>query len=254
MSFRLFVVLFLFVSGLSSCYINKDFMFQTDSDFVFDTMMEDSTDAEFKIQPNTTLSIQVYTNDGALLLEYSTGGGEGRRFMGSTSLTYVVDSDGYVDLPVIGKQYLSGMTIREAQDFLSQLYEKRYNGTFVIVKAESRRVIVFNGNNSRAEVVKLNYNGISIIEAISMAGGISQYGMASKVKIMRKKDDKYEVYQIDLSKIEGIKYANTAVESGDIIYVQPIPRLGKEILSNIQPIVTIFSTVSVLILAMNRLF
>lgn len=241
------------VCGLSSCYINRDFMFQTDSDFVFDELAEDSSNADFRIKPNTLLSISIFTNDGALLLEYTTGSGDDRRFTINNTISYVVDPDGYVDLPIIGKQYISGMTIREAQDFLSERYEERFNETFVIVQTENRRVMVYNGSNGQGKVITLNYNGISIIEAITLAGGIGRSGDASKIRIMRKKGDKREIYEIDLSKIEGIKYANSAVESGDIIYVQPTPRLGKEILENIQPIVTIISSASVIYLAFSRL-
>lgn len=240
------------VCGLSSCYINRDFMFQTDSDFVFDELEQDSSNADFKIKPNTLLSINIFTNDGSLLLEYSTGGGEGRRFMINNSIAYLVDPDGYVNLPIIGKQYINGMSIREVQEYLSNLYEERYNDTFVIVSTENRRVMVYNGNNGRGQVVPLGYNGISIIEAITLAGGIGASGDASKVRVFRKKDNKREVYELDLSKVEGIKYANTAVESGDIIYVQPVPRLGREILENIQPIVSIISSASILYLVFAR--
>ncbi len=253
-SMRLFIVIFFLVSGLSSCYINRDFMFQPDSDFMFDTLAQDTVGAEFRIKPNTSISVSVFTNGGALLLDYSTGGGEGRRFMSSASLPYMVDAAGYVELPVIGKQYLQDKTVREAQDALKAAYEEHYNDTYVIVRVENRRVMVYNGSNGQGKVVPLSHNGISIIEAITMAGGISVTGDAAKVRVMRRKGDGFEVYEIDLSKIEGIQYANTSAESGDIIYVQPIPRLGREILENIQPIVTIISTTSVLILAITRLF
>lgn len=228
-------------------------MFQVDSDFVFDKLEEDTTGTEFVITPNTSVSIRIYTNNGAMLLEYTTGGSEGRRQMGATSLPYVVDSQGYVDLPVVGRQYLAGYTIREAQDFLTEVFNDYFNETFVIVTVESRRVMIYNGSDGKGTVVNLSYNGISIIEAITMAGGLASDGDAGKVRLIRKVGGKQEVYQIDLSKIEGIKYANTSVESGDIIYVQPVPRLGKEILTNITPIVSIISTVTLIYLTFSRL-
>lgn len=229
-------------------------MFQTDSDYDFDTLQADSINSDFRIQPNTTLSINVFTNDGSLLLEYSTGGGQESRFILMNGLSYVIDAEGYVELPVIGKQYLVGKTIRQAQDFLSEKYEERYNNTFVVIRVESRRVMVYNGRNSTGTVVALSHNGISVIEAITLAGGIGNTGDATNIKLIRKKDGVQEVYQIDLSKIDGIKYANTAVESGDIIYVQPTPRIGRELLDGVQPVVTIISSVSLIYLAFTRVF
>src|SRR5690606_33024125 len=105
-----------------------------------------------------------------------------------------------------------GKTIPEAQRYLGELYESRYNDTYVIIKVESRRVLVYNGNNSNGKVIPLTGNAISILEALTLAGGMAPNADASKVRLFRRKDDGYKVYQIDLSKIEGIKYANTAVE------------------------------------------
>lgn len=229
-------------------------MFQTDSDFVFDSMPVDSNNVDFKLKPNTVISIAVFTNNGESILEYSTGGGEGRRIRVDGNLTFVIDPDGYVDLPIVGKQFMSGMTIREAQEYLSQMYEARYNNTYVLVRTENRRIMVYNGSNSGGQVIPLTNAGISIIEAITLAGGISNTGDASKVRIIRYANGKQNVYEIDLSKIEGIRYANTTVESGDIIYVKPTPRLGREILDNIQPILAIISSTSIVYLAFTRVF
>jgi polysaccharide export outer membrane protein len=254
MNFKLTLLVFLMACGFSSCYINRDFMLQADSDFVFDQLSEDSTSKEFRIGPNSILLVNVFTNDGALLLEYSTGGGEGRRFLTGSSMNYIVDSEGNVDLPLIGKVNLNGKTIPEAQRYLGELYDIRYNDTYVVIKVESRRVIVYNGNNSSGKVVPLTNNGISILEAITLAGGMATNADAGKVRLFRRKDGEYKAYQIDLSKIDGIKYANTAVESGDIIYVQPVPRIGREILENIQPAVSIISSASIIYLAFTRIF
>lgn len=254
MNFKLALLVFLMACGFSSCYINRDFILQPDTDFVFDELPEDSTTQEFRIGPNSILFINVFTNDGALLLEYSTGGGVGRRFMTTNSMNYTVDSEGNVDLPLIGTVNLNGRTIPEAQRYLGELYDSRYNDTYVIIRVESRRVIVYSGNNSVGKVVPLTNNGISILEAITLAGGMAANADASKVRLFRRKDGEYKVYHIDLSKIDGIKYANTAVESGDIIYVQPVPRVGREILENIQPIVTIISSASIIYLAFTRIF
>jgi polysaccharide export outer membrane protein len=254
MNFKLILVVFMMACGFSSCYINRDFMLQPDSDFVFEELYEDSTSKEFRIGPNSILMINVFTNDGALLLEYSTGGGEGRRFLTGSTMHYVVDADGNVNLPLIGPVNLNGLTIPEAQKMLGELYDVRYNDSYVIVKVESRRVIVYNGNNSSGKVIPLTNNGISILEAITLAGGMAANADAGKVRLFRRKDGEYKAYQIDLSKIEGIKYANTAVESGDIIYVQSVPRIGREILENIQPVVSIISSASIIYLAFTRIF
>ena len=67
---------FLVLTGLiSSCTINKNVMFRTDQDYVFDTP-SDTTDLEYVISPNDVMTFRLFTNDGAKLLEFTTGSSE----------------------------------------------------------------------------------------------------------------------------------------------------------------------------------
>jgi polysaccharide export outer membrane protein len=251
---RLFFPFLVVTLAMSSCSLNKEFLFRTDEDFVFDVPVIDSTSIDYTIQPNDVISFDLYTNEGAMMLEFTTSAAESPKYALSTSFTYTVNSQGQVEFPVIGMRKISGMTLREVQDFLEAEYNYQFNNPYAIVKVLNRRALVFNAPVGNGQVINLANQGISIIEAIALAGGGGKNGDVSNIKVIRKVEGKQQVYHIDLSRIEGIKYANMSVEAGDIIYIQPTRQLGKEITSDIQPYVTIISALSIAYGVFARVF
>lgn len=229
-------------------------MFQTDRDYVFDQPVIDSSSTEYRIGVNDVLTFEVYSNQGSLMLQYTTSDIERPGTLRSPDFSYTVDVEGYVEFPVVGRKYVVGYTIQELQTYLEQLYAFQFNEPMVILKIVNRRCLVFNGTGGQGAVIPLSNIGISVIEAVALAGGIGARGDASQIKIIREVNSKQEVYMIDLSTIEGIKYANMSVQSGDIIYVQPNPNLAREALNDIQPIVGVLSGIAVIYGIFARLF
>ena len=187
-------------------------MFQTDRDYVFDesaferslrdsaiadSVRIDSLHLGLKIAPFDILNMEMYSNDGALIYDFTTSTIDRQRSGQSGGLSYVVDSKGYVEMPVIGRHKLSGMTIPEAQNYLEKLYADKYNFPFCVLQIVNRRAIVFYGVGSTGTVVSLTNQNVSVVEAIALAGGIKERGNASKIKVIRSINGTQEVYRID---------------------------------------------------------
>jgi polysaccharide export outer membrane protein len=66
-------------------------------------------------------------------------------------------------------------------------------------------------------------------------------------------EDKRDVYLIDLSTIEGLKYADLIVQANDIIYVEPVPEIGRELVKDIAPIVSLLSSVWLIYITFQNL-
>jgi|694.fasta_scaffold07452_6 polysaccharide export outer membrane protein len=250
---RLLFAFVVITVAFSSCSINKEFMFKTPEDYVFDVPVIDSSTIEYRIQPNDIILFEVYTNEGAMMLEFTTSGVESSGYKLGVGFQYTVDSQGMVEFPVIGKKVITGMTVQEAQDFIEDSYEFQFNGPYVVLKVMNRRAILFTSPAGNGKVVDLTNEGISIIEVLALGGGPGNNGDVSDIKVIRKVDGKQQVYHIDLSTIDGIRYANMAVEAGDIIYVQQTRQLGGEIVQDIQPYFLLVSSIT-LALALLRVF
>jgi polysaccharide export outer membrane protein len=91
-------------------------------------------------------------------------------------------------------------------------------------------------------VVTLKNENTTLIEALALAGGITETGKAYKIKLIRGDSRNPQVQLIDLSTIEGMKQSNMLLQANDIIYVEPVPRISNAILSQITPIVGILTS------------
>ncbi|MBS1763554.1 MAG: polysaccharide biosynthesis/export family protein [Bacteroidetes bacterium] len=240
-------------SLLTGCSINSSIMFRTDKNFV---SQQDRTigNVEYKIAPNDILSVSVYTNEGISLIDLTAHSNSlSETNSGNTAFNglnqYTVDIDGFVKLPIIGRVKIQNMTTREAEVLLEKQYTTYYNKPFVMVKVLNRRVLVFPGEGGAGKVVTLTNDNTTLIEALALAGGVSQYGIAKRIKLIRGDSRNPQVSIIDLSTIDGMKASNLLLQANDIIYVEPRKRVSQGVLAEIAPIVGIFSGIASIFIA-----
>lgn len=222
-------------------------MFKTDREFVYTPLTDEELKGrEYRIAVNDILMFRLFTNDGKRLMEFTTGSNELQRNINFGDFTFPVLADGFVNFPEIGRVKVTDFTVIELQAELEKLYDSLYNDTYAVINVMNNRVIVFPGSGSNAMVIPIDNSNATVIEMLAAAGGIAQRGNASKVKLIRrtfKQDGEVEskVYLMDLSTIEGIRFANMTVQSNDIIYVEAVPELGREVLQELQPLISLIS-------------
>lgn len=236
---------------MSSCSINSHVMLKTPRDFVFDTPPEIPQE-EYIISANDILKFKLYSNDGFIIIDLASGTKSNNSSFGQT-IKYTVNHEGITTLPIIGDIKISGLTIKEAIEMLKVKYEDFYVDPFIQLEVTNKRVVVFPGTGSDAKVLTLENNSTKLIEVLGYAGGISKKGKAARIKVLRETKEKREIYLIDLSTIEGIKNADMIVQANDIIYVEPIPDLAREVLSEITPIVSLVSSAIVIWVSLRTL-
>lgn len=223
----------------SSCQLMRsNLMLKTPKDFVYDQISDSMSKQNYKIEPNNILQIHIYSNDGFEIIDLAN------KAVGSRlEVDYLIDSEGEAKLPLAGKIKLAGLTVREAEVFLQDVYDKFYVKPFITIKIENKRVTVFPGNGGLAKVITLANNNTTVIEALALTGGIQEDGKAYKVKLIRNDGSpKPKVYLMDLSRIEGIAAGNSVVLANDIIYVEPRYRFAKTLVSEITPILSLLTS------------
>lgn len=225
-------------------------MFKTDRDFVFDQPDSTDRDSSYRLAPNDIFTLDLYSNKGARLLEVTTLSGNqlSNASQRVNIIDYYIEQDGTAELPELGSVEMAGKTIFEAQDYLESRYKALYNEPFAIVRVINNRVIVYPGGGGDAAVIQLSNNNTNVIEALALAGGIADRGNASKVKLFRfnRENKDYDIFLMDLSTIAGINYATMPVQANDVIYVEPVPEIAREILQDISPVVSIVSSIALI--------
>ena len=166
----------------------------------------------------------------------------------------MVRQDGKARLPMLGDVQIAGLTKLEAEMNLEEAYAKYYVNPYVQVQIQNQRVFVFPGNGADAQVIELQNNNTTLLEAIARAGGIAERGRAKRVKIIRQTKEGKDVYQINLSTIgEGLKYTSMIMQANDIVYVEPVPEISQGVLNEVTPIVALLSSAFVIYLTINQL-
>ncbi len=233
---------------LNSCNVlNPNIMLYADKHYQFDTLGKDSTIAkEFRLGPNDIIEFRLFANDGFKLIDIistQNGGGATANSMLRQGFEYTLDNKGAARLPIIGEENLSGMSIREAEDFLEKRYSEFYVKPFVILKIINKRITIYTGEPGQAKVIPIQNNNTTVLEALALAGGISVDGKAYNIKLIRATDDPkhpWKVYKLDLSKIEtGLVQGSTVVQSNDIIYVEPRRQIATKALREITPVLSL---------------
>ena len=202
-------------------------MLRTPKNYVYDTFPA-VVDSQYVIAVDDQVSFIVQSNDGINMVDVFQGfnvQGQGIANIGSGSgLSFPVEYDGTVKLPVIGRFKVAGMTPRQTEDSLEIIFSELYKNPYVRVTVSNRRVLVFPGGIGTAKVVPLTDQNMTLFEALAFTGGIDANGKAYKIKLIRGNLKKPFIFLIDASRIETFKQADLVLQADDIIYVEPIER------------------------------
>lgn len=244
------------ISFLAACKpLNPSIMFKTPKEYKYSEFKNEQQEVEYKIAPNDILSFRLFSNNGFRLVDI-TNSSDGRTQQMrqlNEGITYLVEHDGMVNLPIINRIDLNGLTLREAEFLLEEKYSEIYIDPFVMLNFTNRRVTIFPGSGGNGQVITLQNNNVRLLEALALAGGIRQDGRANRVKLIRGDLANPEVYLIDLSTIEGLNKADIILQANDIIYVEPIGVTTRQLLSEISPILGLLSSLVTLYIVLDRL-
>jgi len=169
------------------------------------------------VDPTATASI----NMGNVPVQSATG------VPGATSLTqqplsgYLVNKDGYVEVPVLGRIKLLGYTTNEARDIVLKEALKYYKDPTVIVRYANFKISV-TGEVARPGSYIVPNEKVSVVDAIALAGDLTIFGKRDNVLLIRENSDGTTTpYRIDLRKSSLISSPFYYLKQNDIIYVEP---------------------------------
>ncbi|TAH39200.1 MAG: hypothetical protein EYC69_13500 [Bacteroidetes bacterium] len=238
--------LILLISLFSCRSLAPNRMFQTPKDYSFagDTLQTKNT--SYVLKEGDMIEMRIYSNDGFKLVDITANGGGGQMNF-YQNMSFLIEADGMVKLPIIGKVDVKNLTITQAEDLLQQKYSRYYNDPFVVVKVTSRHVIVFQGDGGKGTVVRLEKDNTTLLEALALAGGISDNGRAYRIKIIRGDLKNPVVHMVDISTLEGLKKSELYVLSNDVIYVEAAANYKQRIWQQLTPIVGIITAVLLVI-------
>jgi polysaccharide export outer membrane protein len=176
---------------------------------------------DYRIQPQDLLSIRFesLTPEEFDFMEELNAGSQGGSNVNSMFINgYLVDNNGMVEFPVIGKITLLNLTLFEAQEKLQEVFAPYLKNPVVRVRLLNFRFTILGEVNGESQVVSQNVR-VNIMEAIGMAGGFTELADRSRVKIVRQRGNNSEIIYLDLLDENLIMSNNYYLHQNDLIVV-----------------------------------
>lgn len=185
----------------------------------------------YRLQPNDLLDIKISTmtpmiynpfsdaDKGLIAGQQFTQSGDAVRTIQSTG--YYIDSGGIINLPVIGKIKVEDYTISQTEDTLAAYVRKYLEKPVVRVKLQNFRFTVIGEVETQATLTSGD-NYLTLLQAVAMAGGPSEFGDISRVKVLRNYGKETSVFYVNLLTEEFLSSPFYFVQPGDVIVVTPL--------------------------------
>lgn len=133
---------------------------------------------------------------------------------------YTVDEQGNIEFPVLGKLHVVGMSQSEVINLIEDKLKGQVKDPIVTMRFLNARVTVL-GEVKNPGTYYLNNGRISILEALGMAGDMTQYGRRDNVLITRENNGKLEFARLDLRGDDVFKSPYFYLQQNDVVMVEP---------------------------------
>lgn len=134
--------------------------------------------------------------------------------------TYLVDSKGYINFPVLGLIHVAGLTVEQLRDELTKRISKDVADPIVNVLLLDFKVVVA-GEVLTPKTVEVKNNRITLLEAIAEAGDLTPYGERDNVLVIREENGKRVYARINLNDTEVLTSPYYYLRPNDYVYVSP---------------------------------
>ena len=242
------LVLFFFVAALSvmstSCVTYKHVRYLQDMP---KEGMPINEHLEATVAPYDELRIHVVSSTGKddeLLKPFNTmqnlGGSGGSGSYGNVG--YLVDGEGYIEFPVLGKLHVEGLTRLQLQDTIAAHLENNgyIKNPLVVVRFLNFKVYMLTSSGGR--VLSINNERCTFLEALAMAGGLDWYTRRDRIGVMREVNGKRVVHYLDPRSTSIFDDEFFILQQNDIIFTEE--RGWKFFSNNLSVILGMISTLT----------
>lgn len=136
-------------------------------------------------------------------------------------LGYLVNLDGFIEMPMIGKIKIKGLTTSTAADSIRIRLLNFLKEPSVMVRNLNFKVSVL-GEVKLPAVYVIPDEKITLPEVLSLAGDLTIYGNRSNVMIIREENGKREYSRINLTERDVFNSPYYYLHKNDVIYVEPV--------------------------------
>ncbi|MEP2278762.1 polysaccharide biosynthesis/export family protein [Maribacter sp.] len=134
---------------------------------------------------------------------------------------YLVDENGIIDFPILGRIKIGGQTKAEAKLSLTNLLTNYLGNPMVTIRYLNYRITVLGEVNNPSTFL-VPSERINLIEALGLAGDLTIYGKRENIKIINEANGVRTIAQLDLNDKAILDSPYFYLQPNDIVYVEPV--------------------------------
>ncbi len=222
----LFPVLVIFILSSCSSYKKIPYLQSPGDPDSLSVIVPKKHRGTIRLRPEDQLNISVLTPrepDGAKsfnLIDAATAIGGGIAGAQSSALSYLVDSRGNIEFPILGTLHVQGMTKEELENDLKERL-KTYIREEPIVTVSLLNFEFYTLGETGANVHKVNKEKINLLEALAMSGDLNHFGKRDRIMLIREQaNGEYVKVRLDISDVEIMRSPYFYLQQNDIIYAE----------------------------------
>ncbi|WP_353935684.1 polysaccharide biosynthesis/export family protein [uncultured Bacteroides sp.] len=195
----------------SACQSYKKVPYLQDAEILKQANTQVAPMQDAKLIPGDEVSILVSTSDPVVSQPFNAQGN-----------TFLLDNEGNINYPVLGKLSMDGLTSREAENLITERL-KTYvkERPTVVVRMSGFKVSVL-GEVASPGVYPVVNEQINVLEALAMAGDLTIYGVRDNVKLIREaQDGRKQFVTLNLNDADLLVSPYYQLQQNDILYVTP---------------------------------
>lgn len=185
---------------------------------------------DFTIKPGDMLQINVSSSNSDAVKPFNkiqyipTLGTSGVNTMGDFSTVfYLVDDDGNIEFPILGKLHIKGMTKQKLEEYVASLIYPRYLIEKPDVECRIQNFRVFClGDFGSPGVIEAENGRLNLIEAIARSGDLTLQGQRNNILLIRTDPSgQRTIKRIDITDARFMASPEFNLQQNDILYVEP---------------------------------
>jgi polysaccharide export outer membrane protein len=248
-------ILLMIISFFTSCATREEIVYFQGVEKLKN--MKDVAEFEPVFEVNDILHIKVSSLNQEVVAPFqmnsggqSQGGGGQQN---SSLMGYMVDIDGNIQFPVLGKVPAAGKSRSEFESYLTNELKAYVTDAVVAVRLLNFRVIVLGETGSQT-VVQVENERISIPELFATVGGISYSGLRENIMIIREVNGVKTVGYVDMTSADVFKSPFYYLKQNDIVYVEPNYKTVKQagFITSYTGLISIATTIFGLVILFTR--
>lgn len=218
-------IIYLFIGASSCSTTNKVAYFQNAQDTTYKQLLGT---VEAPLQSNDFLKISISSLNAAAssifnpFPQAADGKTENTKTEGDQYVGYLVGSDGFIEIPNLGKIKAAGLTKTQLKNQITKeiLDKKLLVNPIVDIRYLNFEITIL-GEVASPSVITVPSEKISLVKALGMAGDITIYGKKDNVLLIREEGGVRKTRHINLNSSDFLNSEYYYLRPNDVVYVEP---------------------------------